>query len=289
MLSRRSLLMGAGMGVAGPPFRLTEVAGEKISVLAGAVTLLEYRYSTARPKPYIHPLCLADGRVLTLDGPEDHVHHRGLMVAWSAVNGFDFWGEVNPARHGRIVHQRFVRRRAGVTVEIIAVNHWLAENQRLLVERRTLRVAPPGPEGVWLDWVTQLTAALPVVLAAGEHVYNGLGIRLAPEMNGGSVLNSNGTTEIQKANGEPARWCAYFGAGAGIAFFDHPTNPRHPNAFFVMNRPFGYMSAAPTFRAPFKIAAKGVLGFRWGVLAFGGEPNPEALQRRFEFWTRNSS
>jgi hypothetical protein len=26
---------------------------------------------------------LDDGTPVTLDGPEDHVHHRGLMVAWS--------------------------------------------------------------------------------------------------------------------------------------------------------------------------------------------------------------
>jgi putative ABC transport system permease protein len=44
---------------------------------------------------------------------KDHVHHRGLMVAWSAVNGYDFWGEVNPAPHGQIVHQRFLRCEGG--------------------------------------------------------------------------------------------------------------------------------------------------------------------------------
>ncbi|MCL4852871.1 MAG: PmoA family protein, partial [Bryobacteraceae bacterium] len=106
---------------------------------------------------------------------------------------------------------------------------------------------------------------------------------------GGGVLNSNGTNTIEKANGDAAQWCAYYGkldatGTAGVAMFDHPQNPRHPNAFFVMNKAFGYMSAAPTFRAPFDLAVNRPIRFRWGVLAFSGEPKPDLLNRRFQSW-----
>ena len=50
-----------------------------------------------------------------MDGPADHVHLRGLLVAWS---------EVNPAHHGQPVHREF--------------------------ERRILRVSAPLPEGIAL-------------------------------------------------------------------------------------------------------------------------------------------
>ena len=53
-----------------------------------------------------------------------------------------------------------------------------------------------------------------------------------------------------------------------------------------MNKAFGYMSAAPTFRAPFDLAVKQSIRFHWGVLAFAGEPNLRALQRRFQSWSR---
>jgi hypothetical protein len=289
MPTRREFLFAAGLAASGDRLRLADTKGEKVAVTYGGTTLLEYRYTTARPKPYIHPLCLAGGQPLTLDGPKDHVHHRGLMVAWSLVNGVDFWGETNPARHGRIMHQRFERLREKPPVEIVAINHWIAEGKLLLVERRTVRVPPPTPDGVWLEWITELeTAAEAVKLAAGEHVYDGLGIRFIPSMDGGNVLNSNGTATIEKANGENAVWCAYHGAGSSVAFFDHPTNPRHPNAFFVMNKAFGYMSAAPTFREPFDLAVGGSIRFRWGVLAFGGEPKAETLQRRFRSWSKES-
>lgn len=291
MQTRRVFLGGAAVTAAGQEqsrrLELADTRGEKIAVRQGGTTLLEYRYSAGRPKSYIHPLCLADGTPVTLDGPGDHVHHRGLMVAWSEVNGVDFWGEVNPARHGAIVHQRFERLDSGAAAEIVAVNHWIAEGKLLLVERRTIRVPAPDSEGVWLGWTTELSAPDgPVKLAAGEHFYNGLGIRFIRPMDGGEVLNSNGTRAIEKANGEPARWCAYSGAGLGVAFFDHPANPRHPNAFFVMNKPFGYISAAPTFREPLDLPVKGSIRFRWGVLAFRGTPEAGSLDRRFDSWRR---
>lgn len=285
MPTRREFLAGAAL-LAAPRVRLADTKGEKVTVTFQGATLCEYRYDAARPKPYVHPLCLADGRPLTLDAPKDHVHHRGLMVAWSEVNGIDFWGEVNPARHGRIEHQRFDALREGAPAEIAAVNHWIAEGDLLLIERRTLRIPPPAAGGVWLDWTTELEAARTVKLAAGTHVYNGLGVRVVPSMDGGGVLNSRGTATIEKANGEAATWCAYHGAGAGVAFFDHPDNPRHPNAFFVMNKAFGYMSAAPTFREPFELAKGAKLRFRWGVLTFTGEPKAAAFDRRFEAWSR---
>lgn len=287
MPSRREFLCAAGFAATSNRLDLTDTKGEKVAVTYGTTTLLEYRYSASRPKPYIHPLCLDDGRPITLDGPKDHVHHRGLMVAWSEVNGIDFWGETNPARHGEIVHQKFERLRKAPTAEIVEINHWVAEGKLLLVEHRTIRVPPPQSDGVWLDWITELKAATgPVKLAAGQHVYNGLGIRIIPSMDGGGVLNSSGTTTIEKANGEAAEWCAYYGSGAGVAVFDHPTNPRHPNAFFVMNKAFGYMSAAPTFREPFELAVNQSIRFRWGVLTFRGEAKREVLQRRFDSWRR---
>lgn len=286
---RREFLFAAGLAVAGDRLRLADTKGEKVAVAHGGTTLLEYRYTSARPKPYIHPLCLPDGRPVTLDAPKDHIHHRGLMVAWSEVNGVDFWGEVNPARHGQIVHQRFERLRGRPSVEIVEINHWIAEDKLLLAERRTVRVPAPSADGVWLDWITELKAAEgPVKLAAGRHVYNGLGIRFVPSMDGGSVLNANGVSTIEKANGDNAAWCAYHGAGAGVAMFDHPSNPRHPNAFFVMNKAFGYMSAAPTFRQPFDLAPGQSIRFRWGVFAFPGEPSAETLARRFQSWSKET-
>jgi hypothetical protein len=289
MVTRRAFICAAGGAFAAGRLRIIDTKGEKLSVASGATTLLEYRYSKERPKTYIHPLCLPDGTAVSLDGPKDHVHHRGLMVAWSEVNGIDFWGEDNPARHGQIVHQHFERFAESPAAEIVSINHWTAEGKLLLIERRTIAVPAPSPEGVWLEWTTELKAAKePVSLAAGQHVYNGLGIRVVPSMDGGAVLNSKSSATVEQANGEAAEWCAYSGDGRSIAFFDHPSNPRHPNAFFVMNKAFGYMSAAPTFRQPFQLAAGQSIRFVWGVLTCRGTPDASRLSRRFQNWSRRA-
>ena len=287
--TRRNFLCAAAAW-APARLRLLHQKGEKVSVFHGQQPLLEYRYDRARPKPYVHPLYLPDGRPVSLDGPPDHVHHRGLMVAWSDVDGFDFWGETNPGRHGQIVHQRFERLEAAGSVTMASLNNWVAEGNVLLVERRMLRVGAPLRDGVWLEWTSELEAReRGVSLGAGEHVYDGLGIRFVRSMDGGQVLNARGATEIGKANGEPAVWCTYYGppGTGGVAIFDHPSNPRHPSPFFVMNRAFGYLSAAPTFnKQPFPLKPGQRLRFRWGILSYLGEPRAETLNRRFELWSK---
>lgn len=44
------------------------------------------------PRPYLHPLRSLAGAAVTEAGPDDHPHHLGLSVAFSDVNGTNFWG-----------------------------------------------------------------------------------------------------------------------------------------------------------------------------------------------------
>ena len=89
------------------------------------------------------------------------------MVAWSGVNGVDFWGEVNPAPHGEIVHQRFESLRGKDPVEITAIQHWISRGKLLMVERRTLQAPAPLSEGTWLEWSSEFSAPKePVTLSA---------------------------------------------------------------------------------------------------------------------------
>jgi hypothetical protein len=275
--------------------RWRETEGKQAEAWAGERAILAYRYDSARPKTYIHPLRAPNGFVVTRDGPPDHVHHRGLFLAWSGVNGFDFWGEVNPARHGVIRHDHFERLEAGNPAVLVALNRWVAEGETLLVERRTAWVFPPTEERTFLEWESELVAQeKPVTVDTLGHVYNGLGIRVARSMDGGRVLNANGTNTVQQANGEAARWCTYYGrmdetGWCGVAFFDAPDNPRHPTPYFVMSRPFGFLSAAPTFRKPFQLQPGERLRLRYGVLVYLGGANAERLERWYREWAKGSA
>jgi hypothetical protein len=293
-ISRRALLGAAGLSVVSARTRgrvtLVDTKGEKIAFTADGRPLFEYRYSAARPKTYIHPLYGPNGAPVTIDSPPDHVHHRGVMLAWSDIKGVDFWGEDNPGPpHGQIVHQRF-ESASEKSAAVTAVNHWIARGEVLLIERQTVRAPAQAADVVRLEWESELRpAAGPITLSAAKHPYDGLGIRFVRSMDGGRVLNSNGTATIEQANGEPAKWATYSGAlengdTCGVAVFDDPRNPRHPTPFFVMNKPFGYLSAAPTFRDPLPLDAGQSVRFRWAIVTYLGAPERARLDRLYQNW-----
>jgi hypothetical protein len=44
------------------------------------------------PRPYLHPVRSLAGTVATQSEPADHRHHLGLSIAFTDVNGTNFWG-----------------------------------------------------------------------------------------------------------------------------------------------------------------------------------------------------
>jgi len=48
--------------------------------------------SLSSPRPYLHPIRSLAGTVLTDASPADHAHHLGLSIAFSDLNGTNFWG-----------------------------------------------------------------------------------------------------------------------------------------------------------------------------------------------------
>ncbi|WP_426227427.1 PmoA family protein [Pseudarthrobacter sp. DSP2-3-2b1] len=59
--------------------------------LAHHVTTLRQPASSS-PRPFLHPVRSLAGATVTEAGPADHPHHLGLSVAFSDVNGTNFWG-----------------------------------------------------------------------------------------------------------------------------------------------------------------------------------------------------
>jgi hypothetical protein len=142
-----------------------------------------------------------------------------------------------------------------------------------------------------MQWESELQASRPgIVLRANKAVYNGLGIRVVRSMDGGRVLNSAGADTVADVNGQAASWAAYSGAlqsgaTAGLVIFDHPSNPRYPTPFFVMNKAFGYISAAPTFREPLPLDASKAVRLRFAVVSFMGDARRGEIDGWFKSWS----
>ncbi|WP_457967944.1 PmoA family protein [Arthrobacter sp. D1-29] len=55
---------------------------------------------TSAPRPYLHPIMSLAGTTVTDAEPADHPHHLGLSLAFSDVNGTNFWGGSTFTRGG---------------------------------------------------------------------------------------------------------------------------------------------------------------------------------------------
>jgi hypothetical protein len=217
-----------------------------------------YAYRSYTNKPYIAVLRGPSGRNVLEDSPGDHVHHHGVWWGHGDVNGVDFYLEV-PApgrRLGRIQHTDFSSiineaPRFGFTEAL----DWRDDANALVIEEtRSVLVTFGDPNFYTLDLHSTYTAKQD--LAFGTTKESVLpGIRMAEALTGvcgGHIRSSFGGKGERRIFGQPAEWFDYWGERKaiyglddvveGVACFDHPSNPNHPNPVFVRaygpNSPF---------------------------------------------------
>ena len=171
-------------------------------------TLLNYHFQTGGQRTYWQPLRLPDSPPLTMNQPEDHVHHQGMWVAWKKVNGVNFWEQPKPDEaptgFGRIVHQRNVEQLTDVNkAQFTVENAWVdwQDVTHLREIRRTI-VFPPEPDHLAIDVRLQFQApgrAVTLDLNRGEPgsgglFYSGLTIRFDNALTPGQLLDGDGRT-----------------------------------------------------------------------------------------------
>lgn len=107
------------------------------------------------PRPYLHPVRSKAGVVVTDAEPADHRHHLGLSIAFSDVNGTNFWGgSTYTAGNGPMLlanHGRQLPRAWQSTPEEASGNvSWLSKDGgELAVEQRRIRYFPHTGPGTW--------------------------------------------------------------------------------------------------------------------------------------------
>jgi len=92
-------------------------------------------------------------------------------------------------------------------------------------------------------------------------------------------------------------WCGCRHAAparAGVAIFDHPQNPRHPNAFYTWsvgadNRSFGFLALCPLLHAPLQLPAGQQIAYRALVVMFDGAIPAAALDDAWQSWVEGDS
>lgn len=268
-----------------PCLQLVPQPGGRLDVEEDGRLVTAYHHGAGEPRPYLFPLIGPAGRGLTRlghphDPGETHSHHHSLWVGFHGVNGESFWEE----RHGgQLVHQEFERLEDGAAcARFLSRVEWRSRaGKPVLRERRDVTIYPAARGARLLDF------SLGFQGADGEArlektSFGFLAVRVAKSMGvfdgGGIIRNSEGGINEPGVFWKRAKWCDYSGPVTpegwnGIAFLDHPANPRHPTPWHV--RPDGWMGAAFATEAAHTIPARQWLELRYRFYLHAGTA-PEA-------------
>ena len=255
-------------------------------------------------RPFAYPVYAADGAAMTSDqivtNPKEHPHHRSFWVSHGDVNGVDHWAHKGHKQR----HLGFDKAEGDTLVERLEWEGETAQATPLLNEVRTLRffALEDGTRGI------DLTVALTPVkgdVTLGDTKEAGLvAVRVNPQIGTdkgakGKLTNSAGATGEKAIWGKPADWCdesgTIDGKPYGVAIFDHPDNPRHPERWHT--REYGLHAAnpwglhdydpknVPKGAGDMKLAAGTTTTFKYRVLFHEGDAASAKLDQRYKDWT----
>ena len=265
------------------------------------------------PKPYMHPLRSASGKVVTrgypmvniAGEPKDHPHHRGLWFTHGDVNGHDFWSN-EPGQgglpKGRVVLQKILLlangEKAGTMELVFGWN--TPQGKTLLTESRTTTVySDPALRKMDFDITFQAGAEKVVFGDSKEGVF---AIRLAAPLDEptgkeppglmkptGRMTSAEGLEGEKNVWGKRSPWVDYCGTidgeKLGVAIFDHPSNPKHPTYWHT--RGYGLFAANifgerdfyadKTRDGSLTIQPGGALRFRYCVVIHPGDTHEAGI------------
>ncbi|WP_458780779.1 DUF6807 family protein [Arthrobacter sp. D3-16] len=173
------------------------------------------------PRPFLHPIRSTAGVIVTAAEPADHRHHLGLSVAFSDVNGTNFWGgSTYTAANGPLVlanHGRQLPRGWQSTLEEESGNvSWLSKDGvELAVEQRRIRYfsrTGPGSWGLSLSSVIVPAAGMERLEVSSSAVkgrqgagYGGIFWRF-PQGSGEPLVLSDAGSGADAAHGSLSPW-----------------------------------------------------------------------------------
>jgi hypothetical protein len=266
-------------------------AGHQAAFHIDGAEKARWHFGAEYPRPFFFPFNGPSGASLTRmghPGAQNHDHHRSVWFAHQQVNGVDFWSDNTAAR----IRQKlwYAYNDGKEEAVMAALLGWFDGGGRELMEQDTVAALLPGSDGGH-SLEIQITLRPPAgvqTVELGKTNFGLLAVRVAKTLSahfgGGVLTNSEGATGEEAIFGKPARWMDYSGpiaAGAGpdravltegIAFFDHPENPRYPTNWHI--RSDGWMGAAFCLDEGLEITASAPLTLRYLLVAHAGGCDP---------------
>ena len=257
-----------------------------VALYQGQHVVWQYNYGPSLNVPYFHPVATPNGRVLTWNRPPDHAWHHGLWFSWKYINGVNYWehGREPGKPDGRTEWsdvQVETRDDDSATISMSLVYHPASDPQPVLREQRRIEISAPDASGEYhMDWTSTFTAGdRDVILDRTPPKeqswggYAGLSVRFAKELTDRKVMSSQGPVEFGAGNRHRSSNVAMDysgqidGQAVGLAFLDHPRNPRHPTPWYAIRSPvMSYINAALLNDEPLKLAATERMTLRYRLV-----------------------
>lgn len=232
----------------------------------------------------LFPVNTPSGTRMVDFAPSDHPHHRGIFLAWHAIDGpipADFWGwgEWAPTKGRIIVNRNLTPRDADARGASFTVNNqWLAEDRVLMDEQS--QFAATEIDGVFvIDAQYSLTPTTDLTI---RHTAFG-GFCVKARKDGQRMyLDASGRVglpsphHLKPETDWPARdWYAFQidlenGKRIGIAVVDHPENP--PTRWHNV-KAISMINPCIAALGPFKMPAGKAVTLRYRLIVHDG-PTP---------------
>lgn len=301
-----------------PPFSIEDRNNQRLLVKKQDRPVLQYNYGViqelaGRVGPYdracyLHPVWTPSGKIVTGDFSPEHIHQRGIFLAWRSAKFGDveteFWGL--GASKGRLLPEGTPPQviQGPVFVRLIFQNQGVVGDIPVFTERAALTIydhrfgdgwlfdfecrQAPVPGGPVMElpamfyggmsfrgprhWLAKTSGDVKRALERGASFE---GVNWRPEHLKLEVLTSEARDRIS-GDRTTARWIDYTGpfenGWGGLAMFDHPLNPRYPTPLRI-HPELPYFSYALMQREPMTVTHDAPLRLRYRVWVHDGPPH----------------
>jgi hypothetical protein len=277
---------------------LEDVEKGALTVRDGQVDVLTYRFGDQFKKGldpeqtrscYIHPLYSLDGKVLTEDFPEDHLHHHGIFWTWPIVKTR---GQSTQTWHPANLRQYFVRwhkrevKDGGATLSV--ENAWKLDGREVVArEIVTLHIHPVVDDGRAIDLELRIEAVGGPLTLQGtpdqNKGYGGFSLRGAPMFTGAVMATDQGLEE-KDSNSKRFRWVGLSTAHVGVAIFVSPDHPDFPPAWSIRNSYAGFLNVSWPGLRPFVLQPGQPITLRYRMYVHRGDMTAGHIQEVYEIY-----
>lgn len=285
--------------------------GKTLELLLRGKQVLRYNYEPVSPPSpdidpvqtrdaYIHPVWTPGGRIVTDDFHPDHLHQRGIFMAWTKTEFKgrkpDFWnlgdgtGTVRfkefrkvfqgPVFSGFQAVQEHVDLSAPGGGEVALTELWDVRLWRLGLGK--------GYFVFDLDSVQQCATDAPLILP--EYLYGGMGFRGARSWTPGELAVETSSGKDRKSgDGSREDWCHFQGSVdghlAGVVAFGDPQNYRAPQPLRI-HPEMPYFSFTPVRMGEMRIEPGRPYHSHFRFLVYDGRMTTEAVKGHWLDFTK---